>query len=199
MDTVRKLFVFPVLLLAAIFFVGCGVGDYRVFTVAGTSMNPTITEDIGTVTIRRTQAVERGDIVVYRQYNPWGENRNRRGRFDYQMKRVIAIGGDTVAFRLSEYYTDFILMPRDDVFLNGKLLDESDFLYYDGKQNNNASIAYSYKQAGFEFIEGKFALTIPQGYFFSMGDNRRHSRDGRDYGAIPLANLVGVWVRRHNA
>ena len=159
-------------------------------------MEPTISEDIGLVRIRLTQDVQHGDIVVYRHYNYLGANSNRIGRFDYHMKRVIALGGDVLAFKLFGYVPQYnFLTSTNDVFLNGELLDESGFVHPSTPFEGNYFLQYTYQDAGFEFIDGKLTLTIPQGYFFSMGDNRRWSRDGRYYGATPKANLVGVWVQ----
>ena len=45
-------------------------------------------------------------------------------------------------------------------------------------------------------FEPRFAnmgpITIPEGYFFELGDNRRRAKDSRLVGPIPMSSLLGV-------
>lgn len=70
------------------------------------------------------------------------------------IKRVIAVGGQTVEIRDGEVYVD------------GKLLDEPYI----------AANSYTEDLGAFE---GQYPVTVPEGYYFVMGDNRNHSTDSR--------------------
>lgn len=85
------------------------------------------------------------------------------------IKRIIAKGGQTVDIDFS----------RHIVQVDGKVLDEP-------------YIAQLTKETG----DQKYPLTVPEGYFFVMGDNRNNSYDSRfqAIGLIPQKDIIGtVW------
>lgn len=95
---------------------------------------------------------QRGDIVVI----------NKEGRL--LIKRVIAVGGDTVKIEWGK------------VYLNGKVLEEP----YVSKDNNNAILN--------NFSE----ITVENGKLFLLGDNRNNSNDSRYFGCLPIESIIGV-------
>lgn len=88
----------------------------------------------------------RGDIVVFQ----------KPGNSDF-IKRIIGEPGDTVSIR------------EGDVYINGKKLDESDYL--------DSTV---FTEAGSFLPEGE-QLIVPENSFFIMGDNRGNSQDSRSY------------------
>ena len=73
---------------------------------------------------------------------------------------------------------DRVTVKGGRVFLNGEMLEQSylpsDFVTEPG----------SYLKEGIEMV-------VPADEYLVMGDNRSHSRDGREFGPIPRSNIVG--------
>jgi len=91
--------------------------------------------------------------------------------YDY-IKRIIAIPGDTIKIRDGR------------VYLNAELLDESAYLPAD-----------STTLAGHFLKEGE-EINITAGKYFVLGDNRNHSSDSREWGLLPIKNIIGkAWFR----
>ncbi|WP_306233775.1 signal peptidase I [Agrococcus beijingensis] len=78
------------------------------------------------------------------------------------LKRVIAVAGQTLAVRDGVLYVDEVVVPEPHV---------------------------DFRQVDATF----FGLTlIPAGHVFVMGDNREASIDSRDYGPVPVDDVVGM-------
>jgi len=105
---------------------------------------------------------QRGDVVIFKA--PSTEPCAAE-ECEY-IKRVIGIPGDRV------------MVKEGKVYLNGKLL-EQDFLP-DGLITNEGQ----YSQEGIEVI-------VPEDKYLCFGDNRNHSRDGREFGPISKDLIVG--------
>lgn len=83
------------------------------------------------------------------------------------IKRVIGVAGDRVGIK------DGL------VYLNGKRLNETAYL--------NPEI----KTYGGSFLSEGNDVTVPEGYFFVIGDNRSYSSDSREWGFVPKKNIIG--------
>lgn len=138
---------------------------------------------------------ERGDVVVFRF--PQDES------VDY-IKRVIAVPGDQV------YYRD------KTIYVNGEPLETIPLGNYIDENGRPTGLIEMVEQVGdgreheilvnprtgdFPRSCGVLArgpVTVPEGMYFVMGDNRDNSNDGRCWGFVPEENLVGkafaIWM-----
>ena len=105
---------------------------------------------------------KRGDVVVFKA--PASEPCAAE-ECEY-IKRVIGLPGDKV------------MVKGGQVYLNGQLLNQS-FL-----PQGVISDPGQYAQEGVE-------QTVPEGQYLCFGDNRQHSRDGREFGPIKKDLIVG--------
>lgn len=83
------------------------------------------------------------------------------------IKRIIGLPGDTV------------MVQNGDVYVNGQRLDQNSFLNPD------------VKTYGGSFLKDGDTVTVPQGEYFVMGDNRPYSSDSREWGFVPAGNIIG--------
>ncbi|HNY04406.1 MAG TPA: signal peptidase I [Candidatus Woesebacteria bacterium] len=107
-------------------------------------------------------APQRGDVVVFKA--PPTEP-CAEDECEY-IKRIIGVPGDKV------------MVENGEVYLNGKLLEQS-FIPDDYVTDSG-----SYCQEGVE-------VEVPEGKYLVFGDNRSHSRDGREFGLIDKSLIVG--------
>ena len=130
------------------------------YMVEGSSMYPTLVNHERLVVDKLSYFVtdpKKGEIGVFRF--PKDESR------DF-IKRVIAVGGDTIEMRDGQ------------VFVNGQALKEDDIYKNDPKGKNISS----YRKT-----------IVPEGTIFVLGDNRNNSEDSRfaDVGFVPHKLVKG--------
>ncbi|WP_338895863.1 signal peptidase I [Streptomyces sp. TG1A-60] len=148
--------------LGCVLFLGAflwGAVAYQPYSVPTDSMAPTITSGDRILAERIDGAdIERGDVVVFRQ-ETWGNSP--------MVKRVVAVGGDTVACCTDGKLT-----------VNGKKIDEG----------------YLPKGQDAE-LTGIPEITVPKGRLFLLGDERSGSLDSTAHlteagsGTVPRTNV----------
>lgn len=84
---------------------------------------------------------------------------------DY-IKRIVGLSGDKV------------MVLDKKVFVNGYMLNED---YIAAK---TSILSNGFLKEGVEII-------VPEGYLFVMGDNRPYSSDSREFGPIPVTDVIG--------
>ena len=139
---------------------------------------------------------KRGDPVVFRY--------PRQPQIDY-IKRVVGLPGDTI------YYQNKTL------YINGEAMQQTPVGRYTGVGSGvrmtgaikavenldgveHAILVHPLAPnfaSGCQFL-ARGPITVPEGHYFVMGDNRDNSNDSRCWGYVPEENLVGkafgVWM-----
>ena len=161
--------------------------------IDGPSMQPGInnnaeaTGDIALVA--RYAEVKRGDIVII----DMTESKHTANQVNEKslIKRVIALGGDNLKIVNNNGIAE--------IYVNGELIEE-DYIsterwchYYDDFNNQDGWVDWK-DVWGLSTLpkNADGSITIPDGYFFFMGDNRTQSYDGRNMGPMPISYVMGV-------
>ena len=197
---------FPVLLLVLVFrgFV------FEPFRVPSNSMMPTLlTGDFILVNkfdyglrlpITNTKLVkfsnpDRGDVIVFR-YPNYEKNAGYSG-VDF-IKRIVALPGDVISYK------------KDQLIVNGDSVDIKKIGPYTGVDSGKSMNNYRLVREVFDSTSHDIILnpkghskdlveiTIPEGHYFVMGDNRSHSSDSRFWGFVPedyiIGRAIGIWL-----
>jgi len=118
----------------------------------------------------------RGDIVIFKL--------PKDKSTDY-IKRVIGVPGDIIRMFQGRLYINNQIVPRE--FLKEEdWLTEAGIIRYsryretlpNGKQHEIYEINDS------QLYDNTESVTVPEGYYFMMGDNRDNSLDSRDFGLV---------------
>jgi signal peptidase I len=146
---------------------------------------------------------QRGDLMVFKY--------PRDPSLDY-IKRIIGVGGDKVIYRskrllVNDKVTEYEVMPdyldterlsysRQFVERIGSL--EHRILVDDGVPSYVPNPDLFLHRSMCSYNTDGFVCTVPQGYYFMMGDNRDNSLDSRYWGFVPDEYVVGkaffVWM-----
>ena len=163
---------------------------FGVAVVEGNSMNGTLSNQ-DRLFVLKMGAAQRGDVIVFR-LNPGGG----QGVQDL-VKRVIGLPGDQI-----EMISNFV-DPRDPAAGARPAV----LIRQGGKGPSQVLIEpYVSQWIGSEpakccMTNGEYSamptfVTVPQGEYFVLGDNRDDSRDSRYFGFVPEKDIIGKVVFR---
>ncbi len=134
----------------------------RLTVVEGGSMENTLYGGDKLIVSDLFYTPERGDVVIIQSPTVNGG--------EAIVKRVIAVGGDTVAIR------------ADGVYVNGEKLNETD-----------GSLGYTVENVSYS---PKGTQTVKDGYIFVLGDHRSISYDSRAFGQVDERAVIGKVLLR---
>lgn len=158
-------------------------------TVDGHSMDPTLQDQEHLIMVRTT-SIERFDIVVAAEDDGTGSEK-------LIVKRVIGMPGDTIHYE------------NDVLYVNDKEVDEpylDDYLAAFAKDKLQDTYSYNPQfqavaQEATAFTldangSASFTVTVPQGQYFLLGDDRLVSQDSRRVGNFDKSAIKGEIVLR---
>lgn len=142
--------------------------------VDGKSMYPTLKDgefgftNVGGVLLN---GVKRGDIVIVTM--------EEKGQKTHWVKRVIGMPGDTIS------------CVNDIVFINGKVLDETQYIDPDYRQSCVDQFGYFNKvpNADNTDVQDFEEVKLGDDEYYVMGDNRPYSKDSRYVGPVKKSQL----------
>ena len=182
LDTLFFIVLIGGILISRLFF-------WHAVRVEGHSMDPTLAEGQHLVVFNHNQ-IDRFDIVVASETDDDGKEKNI-------VKRVIGMPGDQLEFK------------QDTLLINGKEVDESYLSDYKAAfQADKLQATYSYSpyfqtlaQTSAAFTVNKegqadFSVTVPEGQYYLLGDDRIVSKDSREVGPFTAKQIKGEVVLR---
>lgn len=156
---------------------------WQFVVVDGHSMDPTLANSERLVIIKTTH-IDRFDIVVASEED--------NGKTKEIVKRVIGMPGDTITYK------------NDELYVNQKKVDESYLKEYQKAfQKDKLQSTYSYNtyfkqlaknsNAFTTDIKGNtnFTVTVPEGQYYLLGDDRIVSKDSREVGFFKRSAIRG--------
>jgi signal peptidase I len=159
---------------------------FEAFYVASSSMAPSLLRGdrvLANKTTYRFASPQRGNVVVFR---------SPPDRYQTWVKRVIGLPGDTVAVRDNQVYVNGVALARDRVPASSLAwtgLDLPGDVYFETLSGARYLIMLG---GGDSALFADYPETIvPEGTCFVLGDNRDRSRDSRDFGFVPLGDVLG--------
>ncbi|MDO5078719.1 MAG: signal peptidase I [Streptococcus minor] len=158
-------------------------------TVDGHSMDPTL-QDKEHLIMYRTKDIQRFDIVVASEPDDSGNEK-------LIVKRVIGMPGDTIRFDNDILYVNDKQMnePYLKEYLEAFAKDKLQAIYsYNAQFQTRAQVSTAFTVD--TNFQPSFTVTVPEGHYYLLGDDRIVSQDSRAVGSFAKENIKGKIVLR---
>lgn len=155
---------------------------YKAYNMPADSMAPTI--KVGNkILVKKnysTTLLRRGQVVVFE----YPHNRSA-----VYVKRVIGLPGDIIKYKDKRIFinNNLITLEKQERLADGA------YIYKEVIDNTSYKIMLYPKTQGTDKV-----YIVPDGHFFTLGDNRDNSSDSRAWGYVPYENLVGKVIHIFN-
>ena len=161
------------------------------FRIPQASMFPTVWPEDHLFINKLPTSPERGSVAVFR--HPIEPDR-------LFIKRIIALPGDTVRIFGGSVFIDGLRVPTQDTGECAWHKFDDDIKHFvehraecatETLGNTSYSIVRDSAESPRFFPEHGEDFRVPDDHFFVLGDNRDHSWDSREWGPVPVKNLIG--------
>lgn len=160
---------------------------FTMVKVDGTSMQPNLQNNERVVALK-TSPIKRGSVIVFHAY---GTNAQEKDPKSVYVKRVVAVGGDTVRYT-----------KNGNLYVNNHMVKQT-YLKDTKQQTTGSFMANQHSQfTGWTLNslshnqpDWQVKVTnnrVPKNQYFVLGDHRNVSNDGRAWGFVPAAKVIGV-------
>jgi signal peptidase I len=133
-------------------------------------------------------AVQRGDVAIFVYPN---------NRTQHYIKRIIALPGDHVRIQGRQ-----VLVNGQPLTLQEQATAQG-WRVTEGLEGRTWQVQWATPDAALNADAAPFDATVPPGHALVLGDNRSHTVDTRQFGVVPLHDVVGkalqIWFSRSSA
>ena len=153
---------------------------FRVSIVDGNSMQGTLSDGDMLILLCREYTLECGDIVVVQDDSTVLKHPI--------IKRIIAMGGQTVRITPTDIYVDGVKLEESYVY-TGDYIDATGL-----SENYRYSVFPSdeIKDLVVDYVDGAYyEIVVPDGDLFLLGDHRNSSMDSREIGTVGEDTVIG--------
>ena len=132
---------------------------------------------------------ERGDVVVFVSPTQIDQPEDPNPTL---VKRLVAVGGDTVYMRGAPLPPQRRAAPQPDAMRENPRSDGSfNVPLFEWQKQHEVTGTRFGEPPAIPTLDDWGPLVVPPGYLFMLGDNRYDSKDGRYWGLVPRENVRG--------